>query len=99
MLERLRNLFRSRWKKYLEEEVARLRAENEQLRAENRGLVNSLLGTVGLPPMTEQEKAPTVKVRRRSLHQIQRETERETTLQMRQREEMLRKPDEPQAAA
>jgi len=58
--------FRSRYVLLLEEEVKRLRAEN-------RALVNSLLGTAGIPPIEEsarQESHPTPRVRRRSWHQL-----------------------------
>jgi hypothetical protein len=40
----------SRYVRMLEEEVARLRAEN-------RALVNSLLGTAGFPPISPEEDA------------------------------------------
>jgi hypothetical protein len=60
--------FGSRYVRLLEEEVGRLRAEN-------RALVNSLLGTAGIPPIEVLEavkKAPEIpRVRRRSWHQIQ----------------------------
>jgi hypothetical protein len=35
----------------LEREVARMRAENTRLRAENRALLNSILGIAGIPPI------------------------------------------------
>jgi len=44
MFEIFRNLWRSRYVRTLEEEVSRLRAEN-------RALMNSLLGTAGFPPV------------------------------------------------
>ena len=57
----------------LEEEVARERAESERLRAENRALMNSLLGTAGFPPV-EFPATPLPRelprTRRRSWHQI-----------------------------
>ena len=64
---------RSRYVRLLEEEVARLRAEN-------RALVNSLLGTAGFPPVTldeELRRAPATMppVRRRTWTQIARERE------------------------
>jgi len=67
-----RNL-RSRYVRLLEEEVARLRAEN-------RALVNSLLGTAGFPPVTLDEElrrgvTPLPPVRRRTWSQIARERE------------------------
>jgi len=73
MLERFRNLLRSRYVRTLEEEVSRLRAEN-------RALMNSLLGTAGFPPVEFPEvpkPQPLPRLRKRSWHQIQawRETE------------------------
>jgi hypothetical protein len=73
MFEIFRDLLRSRYVRTLEEEVARLRAEN-------RALVNSLLGTAGFPPLEFPETPkpqPLPRLRRRSWHQIQawRETE------------------------
>ncbi len=59
----------SRYTRALEEEVARLRAEN-------RALVNSLLGTAGVPPLHVDGSQPAVDrkpippVRRRSWQQI-----------------------------
>ncbi len=50
MLERFRNLLRSSYVGLLEGEVFRLRAEN-------RALMNSLLGTAGFPPV-EFPEAP-----------------------------------------
>lgn len=56
---------RGRYVRGLEDEVARLRAEN-------RALLNSLLGTAGLPPLgPEAPRGPLVSsVRRRSWPQI-----------------------------
>ena len=52
-----------------------LEEEIERLRAENRALVNSLLGTAGIPPLDFADgakKLPEIpRVRRRSWHQIQ----------------------------
>lgn len=68
MLERIQALLRGRYVRLLEEEVARLRAEN-------RALVNSLLGTAGFPPVDFPEaKVPgqsSPRLRKRSWHQIQ----------------------------
>ena len=67
MLEQFRNLLRSKYVRTLEEEVSRLRAEN-------RALMNSLLGTAGFPPVEfpEAPKAqPLPRLRKRSWHQIQ----------------------------
>jgi len=76
----VRDLFRSRCLDWLESEIARERAESERLRAENRALVNSLLGTAGFPPVEFPEPPkpqPVPRLRKRSWHQIQawRETE------------------------
>jgi hypothetical protein len=64
---------RGRYVRMLEEEVARLRAEN-------RALVNSLLGTAGFPPIAlddEVRRGPVAlsPVRRRTWTQIARERE------------------------
>ncbi len=64
---------RSRYVLLLEEEVARLRAEN-------RGLVNSLLGTAGFPPIALDDEvrrggSAMTPVRRRTWTQIARERE------------------------
>ncbi len=58
----------TRYTRALEDEV-------ERLRAENRALTNSLLGTVGIPPLDFSEgakKPPEIpRLRRRSWHQVQ----------------------------
>jgi len=64
---------RGRYVRMLEEEIARLRAEN-------RALVNSLLGTAGFPPISlddEIRRGPVAMspVRRRTWTQIARERE------------------------
>ena len=63
----LKNFIQSRYVRLLEEEVTRLRAEN-------RALMNSLLGTAGFPPV-EFPEAPKPqalpRLRKRSWHQIQ----------------------------
>ena len=64
---------RSRYVRMMEEEVARLRAEN-------RALVNSLLGTAGFPPISPEDDARRgvvglPPVRRRTWTQIARERE------------------------
>jgi len=67
MLEQFRNLLRSKYVRTLEEEVSRLRAEN-------RALMNSLLGTAGFPPVEFPEAPkpqPLPRLRKRSWHQIQ----------------------------
>jgi len=52
-LSGLRRAFQSRYVRLLEDEVARLRDEIARLRLENRALLNSLLGTAGVPPVEE----------------------------------------------
>lgn len=67
MIEFFRKLLQSRYVGLLEGEVVRLRAEN-------RALTNSLLGTAGFPPVDfpEAPKAQELpRTRRRSWHQIQ----------------------------
>ena len=67
MFDLLHNLLRSKYVRLLEAEVARLRAEN-------RALTNSLLGTAGFPPVEYPEpvKPQTLpRLRKRSWHQIQ----------------------------
>ena len=67
MFDSLKNGWRSRYVRSLEDDVARLRAEN-------RALTNSLLGTAGFPPLDFPDAAklqPVPRTRRRSWHQIQ----------------------------
>lgn len=67
MKEFWERLLRSRYVGLLEGEVLRLRAEN-------RALTNSLLGTAGFPPVDFPEApkmAELPRARRRSWHQIQ----------------------------
>ena len=67
MIECFKKLLQSRYVGLLEGEMVRLRAEN-------RALTNSLLGTAGFPPVDFPE-APKLqelpRTRRRSWHQIQ----------------------------
>jgi hypothetical protein len=69
---RLRQALRGRYVRELEAEVVRERAEVERLRAENRALLNSLLGTAGVPPIETPAMHPAsiAPVRRRSWPQI-----------------------------
>jgi hypothetical protein len=63
----LQRLLHGRYVALLEGEVARLRAEN-------RALTNSLLGTAGFPPVDYPEAPkpqPLPRLRKRSWHQIQ----------------------------
>jgi hypothetical protein len=67
MLEKLKQLWRSNYVRLLEEEVSRLRAEN-------RALMNSLLGTAGFPPVEFPEALkpqPLPRLGKRSWHQLQ----------------------------
>jgi hypothetical protein len=67
MRDFLERLLRGRYVGLLEADVVRLRAEN-------RALMNSLLGTAGFPPVEfpEAPKPQTLpRVRKRSWHQIQ----------------------------
>ena len=69
---RWREGIRSRYVRLLEAEIERGRAEVERLRVENRALLNSLLGTAGVPrieapPAHLAQIAP---IRRRSWSQI-----------------------------
>jgi hypothetical protein len=73
MLSWLREFMQTKYVGLLEADVARLRAEN-------RALMNSLLGTAGFPPVEFPEAPqaqPLPRLRKRSWHQIQawRETE------------------------
>jgi hypothetical protein len=73
MIARLKNLLRSRYVLLLEEEIAKLRAEN-------RALINSLLGTAGFPPVEYAEPVKPValsRLRKRSWQQIQMKNEKE----------------------
>jgi hypothetical protein len=67
MLNWLHKFLQTKYVGMLEDEVARLRAEN-------RALTNSLLGTAGFPPVDYPESAkplPLPRLRKRSWHQIQ----------------------------
>ncbi len=67
MKDFFQRLFSSRYIGMLEADVARLRAEN-------RALMNSLLGTAGFPPVEFPEAPkpqPLPRLRKRSWHQIQ----------------------------
>jgi hypothetical protein len=67
MINWLRKMLQLKYVGLLEADVARLRAEN-------RALMNSLLGTAGFPPVefTEAPKPqPLPRLRKRSWHQIQ----------------------------
>src|SRR5690348_2865025 len=67
MFESVKTWLRPRYVVLLENEVGRLRAEN-------RALMNSLLGTAGFPPVEFSEAPkpqPLPRLRKRSWHQIQ----------------------------
>jgi hypothetical protein len=73
MMSGIGRRLRSRYVVLLEEEVARLRAEN-------RSLVNSLFGTAGFPPVLPEDESRRpgmglAAVRRRTWSQIARERE------------------------
>jgi hypothetical protein len=73
-MEWLRLMFKSTYVRMLEEENARLRAEN-------RAFLNSLLGTVGFPPIESPEPTKPVeyeRLRKRSWPQIQRQREQQS---------------------
>jgi len=76
MKDFLKRFMRSRYVGLLEGEVTRLRAEN-------RALTNSLLGTAGFPPVEFPAEAAKPQAlpppRRRSWHQIQARRESEAT--------------------
>jgi hypothetical protein len=77
MRDFLQRLLHGRYVGMLETEVARLRAEN-------RALTNSLLGTAGFPPVEYPEPAKpqaVPRLRKRSWHQIQAWKEAEATKQ------------------
>jgi hypothetical protein len=69
-------------------EVARERDETARLRAENRALINSLLGTAGVPPIETLSGHPTqvAAVRRRSWPQISTTREIEAAREARAKE-------------
>ena len=61
--------------------VRMLEEENARLRTENRAFLNSLLGTVGFPPIEPSEAPKPVeysRLRKRSWPQIQRQREEES---------------------
>jgi len=84
-LECVRRAFTSCYVRLLEDEVTRERAEIARLRLENRALLNSLLGTAGVPPVEEPRAQPqgVVAVRRRSWPQIAAARESEAQRQAR----------------
>jgi hypothetical protein len=71
-LVRLREGMRGRYVGMLEAQLAREREEIERLRAENRAMLNSLLGTAGVPPIETPPLHPAqiAPIRRRSWSQI-----------------------------
>ena len=71
-LGRLQQGMRSRYVRELEAEIARERAEIERLRTENRAMLNSLLGTAGVPPIETPPAHPAqiAPIRRRTWSQI-----------------------------
>jgi len=93
MLSWLRKLMQMKYVGLLEADVARLRAEN-------RALMNSLLGTAGFPPV-EFPEAPQAqsspRLRKRSWHQIQawRETESNRSAAINSDERTFERPNGP----
>jgi hypothetical protein len=86
---RMRQSLRSRYVRMIEDELAMARGEIERLSEENRALLNSLLGTAGVPPIEiPRAAASTPAVRRRSWPQIAaaREIEAARAEQKRERE-------------
>ena len=77
---------RTRYVRRLEAEIEREREEIERLRLENRALLNSLLGTAGVPPIEAPPAHPAhiAPIRRRSWSQIA--TAREIEAARRERE-------------
>jgi len=78
MREFLQRLLNSGYVGLLESEVTRLRAEN-------RALTNSLLGTAGFPPVDYPEPpkpAAVQRVRKRSWHQLQAQRESDAARDM-----------------
>jgi hypothetical protein len=75
----VRHLFASRYVRLLEEDLVRQREEIARLRLENRALLNSLLGTAGVPPVEDPRPVPPpiAPIRRRSWPQIAAARERE----------------------
>jgi hypothetical protein len=89
---RMRQGLRSRYVRILEDELVIARAEFERLRDENRALLNSLLGTAGVPPIeTARVMASTPAVRRRSWPQIATAREIEAARAERKRERETRR--------
>lgn len=97
MIDLLQSLLKSSYAKLLEKELEEVRrelareiAENERLRAENRGLMNSLLGTAGHPPMNAPQMSNVTPhlLRRRSLHQMQARMEKNSVRALRNRVEV-----------
>jgi hypothetical protein len=69
---RTRGALRGGYVRLLEDELAHTRAEIARLREENRALLNSVLGTAGVPPIETPAMHPASvpAVRRRSWPQI-----------------------------
>ncbi len=93
MLNWFRQVLQTRYVGLLEGEVARLRAEN-------RALMNSLLGTAGFPPVEFPEAPkpqPLPRLRKRSWHQLQawRETGANRDAAMNFEEKFLERPNGP----
>lgn len=93
MLNWLQKMLQTKYIGLLEADVARLRAEN-------RALMNSLLGTAGFPPVEFPEAPrahPLPRLRKRSWHQIQawRETESKSSAPVIPDERTFERPNGP----
>jgi len=88
-LARWREGMRSRYVRLLEAEIERGRAEIERLKTENRALLNSLLGTAGVPPIEAPPAHPAqiAPIRRRSWSQIAAAREIDAARQSRARDQ------------
>ena len=93
-LARLRQVLRSRYVRMLESEIARERSEIDRLRQECRALLNSLLGTAGVPPIEAPPAHPAqiAPMRRRSWPQIAATREIEAARQSHARDQSAHPP-------
>lgn len=93
-LARLRQALRSRYARMLESEITRERSEIDRLRQEIRALLNSLLGTAGVPPIEAPPAHPAqiAPIRRRSWSQIAATREAEAARQSYTRDQSAHPP-------
>lgn len=94
-IDSVRRLFAGRYVRLIEvelmrarDEVSRERGEIARLRLENRALLNSLLGTAGVPPVEDPRPVPPpiAPIRRRSWPQVAAARESHAAAQTRARE-------------